>query len=88
MDEVRNKLFPGSIGTVKELPATPEVVTIDEDGITNTVSLDRVALDPNGHIHFTDSITIQQSSPDDATSQVETSPPAQAEGYHEGQNKK
>lgn len=38
-DEVRRKLLPTSVGSYKVLHATHETATLDEDSITNTVSL-------------------------------------------------
>lgn len=86
-EEVWSKTFTTSIGPYKELSATPETVTIDNDRIINIVSLDRVTLAPSDRIHVTDSIAPQLPSPDDTTPQVETSHPTKAEGDHSRQRK-
>lgn len=58
---------------------------IYDNGITNTVvSLDQVALAPNGLIHVTDATTIHWSSLDDVTARVKTSMPIPAEDEHTG----
>lgn len=45
--ETKSKLMPKTSGPFQVLQATLDTVTIDEDGIPNTVSLDRVTLAPS-----------------------------------------
>lgn len=63
-NEIRTKLLPRSIAPIIVLSATPKTFTADEndDYVSNTVSLDRVTLSPNGRINVTDGTALQRSS--------------------------
>ena len=60
----KSKLMPKTTGPLQVLKATAETATIDEDGISNTVSIDRVTLAPrcpdNDTVSNTDTPTTKE----------------------------
>lgn len=74
-DEVRRKLLPRSIVPFKVLSVTLETATLDEDGVSNTKSFDRVTLTPNVRIHVTNVTTLQRESPVNTHRAIDTGPP-------------